>query len=416
VDEALLSLTRSDSVIHSIDLSGIGRPENYAQLPVDAQPMRDASGRESLALIAEETGGRFFKDANDLRPVLREMGDLTSRYYVLGVQPRESDSNGEFRKLKVHVRPKGLRVSHRPGFFERAALDRPAPTLRRQFEAAELLTALDDVTKEREEAPFGVLIIPVPTDSEKQSLGIVVQVPREKLASAGTLELFGYATAKDGSVLDHFAHFLRLDQASGAGEGSARGISFAGRFDVPPGEYSLRFLAQYGSKPLGSRFFEVTVPERVPARGFLLPPLFADRPDAWVKVALKSRESGDLPFSLGAPDATFLPRTEILLKPGRRERIVLFAYDPKATQDPATDLDIRTVLSDAGGRRFTPGQVGVESVRHDGKGQRSYVLSLVPGELPPGDYTLRVHIGEGGSVLESYCRLKVLARESAFTH
>ena len=416
MDEALLSLTRSDSVIHSIDLSGIGRAENYAQLPSDVQPMRDASGRESLALIAEQTGGRFFKDANDLGPVLREMGDLTSRYYVLGVQPQDGGSNGEFRKLKVRVKPRGLRVSHRPGFFERSSSERPAPTLRRQFEAAELLTSVDETVKEREAAPFGVLIIPVPADSAKQSLGIVVQVPREKLVNSGTLELFGYATAKDGSVLDHFAHFLRLDQASGAGEGSARGISFAGRFDVPPGEYSLRFLVQHGSRPVGSRFFEVTVPERAPAQGFLLPPLFADRPEAWVRVALKSREGGELPFPLGTPDAAFLPRTEISLTPGRRERIVLFAYDPKANQDPATDLDIRTVLSDAAGRRFTPGQVGVERVRHDGKGQRSYVLSLVPGELPPGDYTLRVHIGEAGSVLESYCRLTVLAKETAFTH
>lgn len=415
VDEALVSLTRSDSVVHTIDLSGLGRAEAYAQLPPEAQPSRDASGRESLALIAAQTGGRFFKDANDLGPVLREMADLTSRYYVLGVQPRESRPDGSFRKLRVRVKPRGLRLSHRPGFFERSgAVERP-PTLQRQFEAAELLVSPSDAAAPVNTLPFRVLIVPVPTDTDRQSLGIVVQIPAGSLGeNAGALEMFGYAIARTGDIEDHFAHFLRLEAAlPGEGGRDLRGLSFAGRFDVPPGDYTLKFLAQRPSGEASTRFFDVTVPQRQASAGFLLPPLFAEDPRGWVEVTLKARGEPGLPLRIDAGGGAFLPRADLSVRPGRRERLVLVAYDPKTARDPAVDVDIRSVLSDDSGKRFPPGAILVEKVLHDADGRRSYVLGFTPEDIPPGDYTLRIHLGEAGSVLQSYTRLKVLPRDAA---
>ncbi|MEO8361066.1 MAG: VWA domain-containing protein, partial [Vicinamibacteria bacterium] len=264
VDEALLAFTRSDSVIHSIDLSGLGSSENYAQLPVEAQPSRDASGRDSLALIAAETGGRFFKDANDLRPVLREMADMTSRYYVLGVQPRDAKADGRFRKLRVSVKARGLRVSHRPGFFERSEAPQAVTALERQFEAAELLIGRTaGAASPLNQVPFRVLIIPVPANDVNQSLGIVVQVPGTSMGSGeGALELFGYAIARSGAISDHLAHFIRLDASDNSGSGATSGVSFSGRFDVPPGDYTLKFLVQRASGEASTRYFDVTVPKR----------------------------------------------------------------------------------------------------------------------------------------------------------
>ena len=419
VDAAMLSLTRSDSVVHSIDLSGLGRAEAYAQRPIEAQPSRDASGRESLALIAAETGGRFFKDANELSPVLREMADMTSRYYVLGVQPREPRADGSFRKLRVRVKPRGLRINHRPGFFERSGEAKAAPTLQRQFEAAELLIAGNDASAPVNTLPFRVLIVPVPTTVEKQSLGIVVQIPRDSLRTlGGPLEMFGYAMARSGAIEDHFAHFLRLEGSTSASHSNQiQGVSFAGRFDVPPGDYTLKFLAQRPTGETSSRFFDVTVPgPQAASLGFLLPPLFVDTPERWAQVSLRSRGESGLPLKIDLGGAPFLPRTDLSVRPGRRERLVLVAYDPKTAKDPAIDVDIRASLSNDSGKRFAPGAIIVEQVIHGEDGRRSYVLGFTPEDIPPGDYTLRVHLGEANSVLRSYCRLKVLPREIAVAH
>ena len=419
VQDSMESLSRADAVIHSVDLSGLGQKEDYHQTASAGMATRDFSGRESLGVIAAETGGRFFKDANNLLPVLREMADMTSRYYVLGVQPRDVKPDGGFRKLKVRMKPKGIKISHRPGFFERSAVAEaaPPPTLQRQFEAAELLVAGDDGVPQADQVPFRVLILPVPTDTVRQSLGIVVQVPRSSISSTvGPLEMYGYATSGSGEVVGHFAHFLRLDgdkQATGA-ESDFQGLSFAGRFDVPPGAYRLKFLVQRPqSGESTTRFFEVTVPERQAARGFLLPPLFMESGQGWLEVALRSGDQSGLPKDIHLAGAHFLPRTDMSVRPGRRERIVLIAYDPASARDPAIDIDIRSVLTDDAGNLYPPGAITVEKVVNGDAGRRSYVLGFTPGEIPPGDYTLRVHLGEANAVLQSYTRLKVLAKETA---
>lgn len=418
VQDALQHLSRADAVVHSIDLGGMGYPEDYKQTVSDrGMATRDAGGRESLSIIAAETGGRFYKDANNLGPVLREMADMTSRYYVLGVQPREGKPDGGFRKLRVKVKPKGLRVSHRPGFFERSTeiAAAPSPILQRQFEAAELLLARDGPKPSASGLPFGVLILPVPSDAERQSLGIVVQVPKEALAGAGPLEVYGYAISTSGDIEDHFAQFMRLDPDAAVGGRGAdwQGLSFAGKFEVPPGPYTLKFLAQRPQTgESGLRVFEVTVPKRQSARGFLLPPLFVETSRGWSQVALKSGDRSGLPLDMQLGGVPFVPRVEVRVRPGRRERMVLIAYDPETARDPALDVDIRSVLADDSGKRFPPGAVVVENVVRGEDGRRSYVLGFTPADLPPGDYTLKIQIGEANSVLQSYCRLTMLARET----
>ena len=416
LDEALRSMSRADAVIHSVDLSGLGLREKYNQGPESAMPTRDSSGREALGFMAAETGGRFFKDANDLGPVLREMADMTSRYYVLGVQPPESRPDGSFRKLQVRVKPKGLRVSHRPGFFEHIPQAANTPILQRQFEAAELLaSSTDDAAARANTLPFRVLIMPVPTDTEKQSLGIVIQVPKGSLATgAGAFELFGYAITRSGDVADHFAHFLRLESAfpSGTPQGY-EGLSFAGRFDVPAGDYTLKFLAQRPSGETSARFFDVTVPKRQASQGFLLPPLFAENSKAWVEVALRSGSDSGLPIRIDLGSGPLMPRTDVTVRPGRRERMVLVAYEPGTAEDPALDIDIRSSLSDDSGRVFPTGAISLERVVRGDDGRRSYIMGFTPDDIPPGAYTLRVHIGESTSVLRSFTRLTMLPREAA---
>jgi VWFA-related protein len=132
------NLSAADAVMHTIDVTGMGSDESLTRLVPRADGSRSVGGREALNYLAEETGGRFFKDTNDLAPVLQQMLEMTSRYYVLGFQPREAKGPGTFHKVRVKVLRKDARVSHRPGYYEHAPAQRSAP-LQRQFEAAQLV-------------------------------------------------------------------------------------------------------------------------------------------------------------------------------------------------------------------------------------------------------------------------------------
>jgi hypothetical protein len=49
----------------------------------------------------------------------------------------------------------------------------------------------------------------------------------------------------------------------------------------------------------------------------------------------------------------------------------------------------------------------IEKVYRQDDGRRTFVLGYTPEALAPGDYTLRIALGEGGERLESYSLLRV---------
>ncbi len=87
--------------IQSVDLGGLG------------------FGRDSLLMMALDTGGQLFTNSNDVQLLLREMEATTRTSYLLTFQPRNLEPDGGFHRLEVKVRdkPSGARVVHRPGYY-----------------------------------------------------------------------------------------------------------------------------------------------------------------------------------------------------------------------------------------------------------------------------------------------------------
>jgi VWFA-related protein len=407
--ETTRSLSRADVVVHSIDVTGLGGPDDsLSQTAATTDAIRDPAGRESLNLLAAETGGRFFKDANDLGPVLQEMLDMTSRYYILGVQPAAARGPGAFHRLKVKVHRKNVRVSHRAGFFEKLPVAQQT-LLQRQFEAAELVVTGAGPQSLR----FSTLCLPFPSAEGRQTLGLVIQVPRGEVSwEAGkptSLEVYAYAVAEDGTVHDHLAQLARLDPGQADPRGAARGVSLYGTLAVPPGQYTIRLLVQErDSGAKGVQFLDVTVPRYDARQGFLLPPVVMEDVDGWLSQEMgRAGERTAFPFQVdGRP---FLPRASLEVRRGTAEKLVLIAYEPSRPGDPAADVEINASLIDGDGRRMAPGSVRIDRVHRDENGRRTYVIGYVPEAVSAGDYTLRVGVSEGPSRLESYSLIRIRA-------
>ncbi|HSC77620.1 MAG TPA: VWA domain-containing protein [Candidatus Acidoferrales bacterium] len=89
----------------------------------------------TMETLAEATGGRAFRNRNDIDVALaRSIGD-GSTYYTLGYYPESKEWDGKFRRLKVQVLRKGTELRYRRGYY---ALD---PT-------AKLVLAKKDKDKE----------------------------------------------------------------------------------------------------------------------------------------------------------------------------------------------------------------------------------------------------------------------------
>jgi hypothetical protein len=121
---------RSGIVIHTIDARGLVNTDfigaDETPLEEDRNSIRDArarflfNSRGGLAYLAEQTGGNFTFNNNDIGKGLRRALEEQRGYYLIGYRPSENsfkDGVGGFRKLDVRVKREGLRVRTRKGFI-----------------------------------------------------------------------------------------------------------------------------------------------------------------------------------------------------------------------------------------------------------------------------------------------------------
>ncbi|MDQ3472771.1 MAG: VWA domain-containing protein, partial [Acidobacteriota bacterium] len=77
-----------------------------------------ANSQSGMVYLADETGGRFYDDANDLNVPMRRALNLEKGYYLIGYQPDADTFKGKrFNKIEIKVKRPDLSVRSRSGFF-----------------------------------------------------------------------------------------------------------------------------------------------------------------------------------------------------------------------------------------------------------------------------------------------------------
>ena len=80
---------------------------------------RNVSARAILNTLAESSGGQVYSPIayRDLSTIYQRILDELSSQYVLGFVSDNLVLDGRYHRLKVEVKPKGLRVRHRQGYY-----------------------------------------------------------------------------------------------------------------------------------------------------------------------------------------------------------------------------------------------------------------------------------------------------------
>jgi VWFA-related protein len=70
-----------------------------------------------LALMASETGGRFFSAANNMYKGLKNVANHESYLYIMSYSMPPHAADGSYHKINIEVTRPGLQVSHRKGYY-----------------------------------------------------------------------------------------------------------------------------------------------------------------------------------------------------------------------------------------------------------------------------------------------------------
>jgi VWFA-related protein len=406
--ESLRAFSTSDAVVHAIDLSGLSARGDgrFAQ----REPSH-GSGQDSLARIADASGGRLFRNTNDVGQALDEVLELSRHYYLLAFEPHRVKGPGSFHKLKVKLkRRKGLQVSHRRGYFEQKAFAKRSP-LERRFEAAELVAK--GITGG--DIDFRAMAVPYRSVGGRTLLPVVLEFDTASLLEDLTedllgLEIYGYALGEDGSVQDLIALGVRLDMGPARRSAVLPCTQCHAFFSLRPGPHELRFLVRAsGSGRVGSRWLAVTVPDFAPGDVQLSPPVFVDDREGWLVVRADSRATHTELNPFDTAEDSFVPRARPTLTTGRAERFLLLAYDGGVQYDPGASLEITPQVFDSDGIQVGGGRFELDRASAESDGFRRYVVSFIPNQIPPGEYTLRVRLRDpaSGRVSEAFQSVEV---------
>jgi VWFA-related protein len=117
--------------IHFLDargLQGISRylgVEYRKALEYDAvePPGAFSEAAAGTSGLVDDTGGFYVRNTNDMIKGVTSILDMSGTYYVLGYEPPAHEKRG-FRKIKVEVATKGLKVMARRGYFDEAVAAR----------------------------------------------------------------------------------------------------------------------------------------------------------------------------------------------------------------------------------------------------------------------------------------------------
>jgi hypothetical protein len=122
---------RAGVVLYSIDPRGlqtfmptaadrVGGSPNAAGELVAARQTKYFNSQDGLNILAQETGGLFLKDDNDIAGALRRVVNDQTGYYLLGYSPQEgtfTTGKEKYHRVSIHVKRPGLQVRTRAGFF-----------------------------------------------------------------------------------------------------------------------------------------------------------------------------------------------------------------------------------------------------------------------------------------------------------
>jgi VWFA-related protein len=397
VEEMLEQFRRADCIIQAVDVGGLrAGAVGHAQW---------AGGKESLFLMARETGGELFENYNQLGAAVAKVLDRTSVTYVLAFQP-DVQRDGAYHRIRVDLNGhKGMRVLHRPGYYAPEAYDQKSPLEKALIASQAIISGTSESGGADDTGSIrtSVLAAPFPADGGTAYVPVLIEVDGPGLQQGVTgfrlpVDVYAYAFDEQGRVRDFFSQAVGLDLLKVGATLQKNGLKFFGHLDLPPGEWSVRVLVRNGATgAMGLKVTSIHVPQFVPGEPVLLPAFFPEPRDRWL-VIREAKRQGDreVPYPFMAGEEPFIPASQPILAAGETARVTLVGYHLKPG-----DVRAEARILTADGREAGTGEISdLQRLPSSGDGSdRLEGAFAAPMSLQPGDYMLMVVLTDsaGGS-------------------
>lgn len=236
--------------------------------PVHSTRRRDYfESQDALNSLALDSGGKFFRNTNDIKAGLDSVLAQNEAYYLLGFQPVADKWDGKFHKLKVVVpgRP-DLTVTTRRGYTAKDEKVDKRSTLKPQV--AEALEAINSPLARRD---LYAQLTALYRDNTRREpvMTSLIQIDASKLSFQQAdgkhktkLEVLGFVLDVAGRAVDTFSKTADLNLDPQVHQEILRdGLLISRTISIPPGVYQVKTLVrEHGTGLIGTASSYVEVP------------------------------------------------------------------------------------------------------------------------------------------------------------
>jgi VWFA-related protein len=223
----------------------------------------NAASQETLYTIAADTGGKAFMDTNDFSGVFSQVQKDSSVYYVLGYTSTNHAQDGRFRKIKVTVNRRDVKVEARSGYYA----GRDYEHMKKEDREEQLQDELAAELPRTDVAVYAGTAYFRQDDSHYYlSVSLVVpgsQIPfvTEKDKDNATIDIIGEVLAGGKAPVGRLRDTVKLAVGSGQ-QVRRKNIQYNTGFVLMPGTYHLKFIVRENHRgKIGSFETDVRIPD-----------------------------------------------------------------------------------------------------------------------------------------------------------
>lgn len=382
------SLALSNLTVHSLDPDQLNvggqirasrpsvAPESIAQTvrrgELQAEIAEGLKTHNSLYILPDETGGRAVMDTNAPEEKVPEIYRESEAYYLLGFETAPSGKVGDRRSIEVKVRQKGVQVHAQRLHELRPAAGPGAPMVAAAPAPGPLGTALSGLLPGAAR-PLEMATVAFATPDGPRA------IVRSSVDVAGflrgatapvALDVAMIATDQTGREVASATQRSTVAMPAAGSANRAEAVVKA-QIELAPGDYEVRVaVGDSATSAVASVFSSVLVPK------------FADE-----RLSLSDVTVEIVPAAGPGP----VPSTTTRRAFARREavRALLQIYQGTARSDDIQPVSMRVRILDARGQAVRD-QMLVFNERQFALRRADCVISLPLGDLPPGEYLLRL--------------------------
>jgi VWFA-related protein len=378
------AVDRANLTIHSIDPQGLvnagpqtqaftrggfdgGPSARLRQQQIDTKNVM--TGRQSLEVLPERTGGRTIVGRNNPADAVLEIIRESEAYYVIAVEPRDPQRPDRPKAIEVKVARKGVRAYAQRQFAATAianagaAIAPPAPqgeAITRLLPSAARPLAIGVAAFASPDSAKAIVNVNIDARAFARSDGAPTPLDITVLA----VDPWGrsVASARQTST-------VAISRFAPGRQAAAPDVTIESRLELPRGDYAVRVAV---SDPAGGAVASVFADVTVPA--------FESAPLSLSDVAIEAS---------GAASARPSPTTRRTFRRGETVRAVLQIYQGTRRRDAIVPVTMRVQIVDAKGSAVRDQTLPFTATMFTNR-RADCLITLPLANLAAGDYLLKL--------------------------